>query len=316
MTDLTHDQLVQRGPIAIAVREYGGSGPPVLLLHGGARNLGDWAAIAPRLTSQHRVVALDFRSHGASTPCDAVWSVADAIDDVQAVITALQLGAPWLAGHSLGGMVATRYAAEQRPCRGVVNIDGVGVSLPAVLPGPDPDAARQALQTMIAQMAEVIASTTAAPPAIVSAAEVAQQLSSMRKATIQREQSWDIVGPTAERAWYRWSDGRYQENPSPLAIAALSQAVAQLDIFALTRRVRCPLLFLEAIEPQPTSRGGDGATDLMQTWREGVRLAIEQIAQDHPNVAWRGLQGDHMLVPNQAAAVADALLRFIGGMHA
>jgi pimeloyl-ACP methyl ester carboxylesterase len=71
------------------------------------------------LAAHHRVVVLDFRSHGASTPCEGLWTIADAVDDVQAVIAALHLANPWLVGHSIGGMVATRYAATQGVCRGV-----------------------------------------------------------------------------------------------------------------------------------------------------------------------------------------------------
>ncbi len=101
------------GSIDLAIRDYGGRGNPVVLLHGGTRNLGDWATIAPDLAPFHRVVALDFRSHGASTPCGAWWSVADAVADVQAVVAALDLDTPWLVGHSIGGIIATQYAAEQ-----------------------------------------------------------------------------------------------------------------------------------------------------------------------------------------------------------
>ncbi len=152
------------GSIDLAIRDYGGRGNPVVLLHGGTRNLGDWATIAPDLAPFHRVVALDFRSHGAATPCGAWWSVADAVADVQAVVAALDLDTPWLVGHSIGGIIATQYAAEQGACRGVVNIDGVGVSLPPVLPGPEPVGTRTQLQAMITQMAEALAPAAAPLP--------------------------------------------------------------------------------------------------------------------------------------------------------
>ncbi|HEU4324576.1 MAG TPA: alpha/beta hydrolase [Roseiflexaceae bacterium] len=307
--DLPQDHRVVCGAVTLAVQDYGGDGTPVLLLHGGTRNLGDWGTVVPRLAARHRVVALDFRSHGASTPCGAEWSFADAIDDVRAVVAALRLEWPWLVGHSIGGMVATGYAAEGGACRGVVNIDGVGISLPPVLPGPDSDAARQELQAMIAQMAAALAPGAAIPAApLLSVEELAQRLSAQREATARRGESWQVTGPTAERAWYRREDGRYEENPSEAAVAALSQAVAGIDIFALTRRARCPLLFIGAVDP--AAQSGEGA-DLMQRWRAGVRLAFEQIGRERPEVAWRGLSGDHMLVPYQAAAVANALLEFL-----
>ncbi|MBV9786864.1 MAG: alpha/beta hydrolase, partial [Chloroflexi bacterium] len=154
--DHFQDHVIHHGTVALAIRDYGGHGSPIVLLHGGTRNLGDWAMIAPILATRHRVVALDFRSHGASTPCGATWTVADAVADVRAVVDTLHLDIPWLIGHSIGGMVATQYAAKQGTCRGVVNIDGVGVSLPPVLPGSDPIGTRKQLQMMITQMVEAL----------------------------------------------------------------------------------------------------------------------------------------------------------------
>ena len=168
---------------------------------------------------------------------------------------------------------------------------------------------------MIAQMAETIAPATAPASLLLSREEVAQRLSTLRQATVQRGESWEVIGPTAERSWYRWGDGRYQENPSSLALAALSQAVLDIDIFALTRSVRCPLLFIGAIDPLAPSTDTDGAIDLMQIWRSGVQLAIEQIACEQPNVAWRGVVGDHILVPHQAAVLTEVLLQFMNSDH-
>jgi pimeloyl-ACP methyl ester carboxylesterase len=310
------DQLVWQGEIAIALRDYGGDGSPLILLHGGTRNLGDWELIAPVLTAHHRVIALDFRSHGASTPCETIWTLADAVADVQAVIRALDLDAPWLVGHSLGGLVATCYAAEQRASRGVVNLDGVGVSLPEILPDPHPHTTRQHLRAMIAEMAEILVPVTAASPMVYAAHEVADRLATLHAQTVERAGSWELTRPTAARSWYRLESGFYQENPSSAAVAALSAAVVEIDIFALTRAVRCPLLFVGAIDPAASRNDHAAAPDLMQLWRHGVQLTIEQIGREHPNVAWRGVAGDHMLVPNQAAAVAEVVLRFTSRMGA
>jgi pimeloyl-ACP methyl ester carboxylesterase len=46
---------------------YGGSGPPVLLLHGSPQTHAMWHAVAPRLAEHHTVVAADLRSYGDSS---------------------------------------------------------------------------------------------------------------------------------------------------------------------------------------------------------------------------------------------------------
>ena len=41
-----------------------GEGPPVVLLHGFASSIENWAAVMPRLVKDHRVIALDLRGFG------------------------------------------------------------------------------------------------------------------------------------------------------------------------------------------------------------------------------------------------------------
>jgi hypothetical protein len=132
-----------------------------------------------------------------------------------------------------------------------------------------------------------------------------------RTQAVQRGEDWTVLGPTVERAWFQRPDGHYEENPSPLAIAALSQAMLDIDIFALTRAVTCPLLFIEAIEPAGPVHDPSSAVDLMQAWRDGVQLAFKRIAAEHPQIAWHGIVGDHMLVPHQAAQLTNVVLHFM-----
>jgi pimeloyl-ACP methyl ester carboxylesterase len=310
-----HDSTVPRGKVALAVRDYGGDGIPMVLLHGGGRNLCDWAASAQRLVAHHRVVALDFRSHGSSTPCDDVWSFAEALDDVAAVIAYFALDNPFLVGHSLGGMVATLYGARHHTCRGVVNVDGVGVSLPTVFPVSDPEVARQRIRDVIEAMASAVVPTSAGTAALLNRAAVDQRLAALRAQAEQRGQDWSIVGPGAERSFFRTPDGRYQENPSAVAQAALAAAVLDVDIFAMTRSVRCPLLFIGATGRAGIGTNGDQLSEVMDIWRGGVQLEFEQITHERPNVRWSGLAGDHMLVLHAAEPLTDSVLRFTGAMR-
>jgi haloacetate dehalogenase len=42
----------------------GGSGPPVLLLHGAPANLASWRKMAPELAKRYTIVATDLRGYG------------------------------------------------------------------------------------------------------------------------------------------------------------------------------------------------------------------------------------------------------------
>ena len=86
------------------------SGPPtkptMILMHGIARHAHTFDHIAPELTRDYHVVALDMRGHG-----DSAWSpegaylVEDHVKDLEAVIRELGLRRVTLWGNSTGGRV-------------------------------------------------------------------------------------------------------------------------------------------------------------------------------------------------------------------
>jgi pimeloyl-ACP methyl ester carboxylesterase len=92
------EQKVDSEGVPLAVREFGGSGKGVLLLHGLGRTLVDWSVLAPMLTSGNRVVAFDLRGHGQSG--DGQWSWEAAVGDIDTVASALELDEPAIVGHS------------------------------------------------------------------------------------------------------------------------------------------------------------------------------------------------------------------------
>ncbi|MFJ6100258.1 alpha/beta fold hydrolase [Streptomyces sp. NPDC092359] len=106
------EQHVRRGGVRLSVRDWGGSGTDVLLLHGLAGHSGEWDATARLLReSGHRVVALDQRGHGASERRPQDVSRAAYVADAVAVTEELGLDRPVLIGQSLGGSTALLTAA-------------------------------------------------------------------------------------------------------------------------------------------------------------------------------------------------------------
>lgn len=110
----TARSLVVSAPdgLPIAVRDHGGAGPALVLIHGWSCSQAFWAPQIRPLAQHFRLVTLDLPGHGLS-PADArdrAWSMEAYGADVVAVADALGIERLALMGHSMGGAVAVEAA--------------------------------------------------------------------------------------------------------------------------------------------------------------------------------------------------------------
>lgn len=87
-----------------------GSGPPVLLLHGGVSDGREWLPLMTDVAADADVIALDAPGCGGSDDPRPDCSLADLADDVDGVVRALGLGPVHLGGLSFGGGLALQVA--------------------------------------------------------------------------------------------------------------------------------------------------------------------------------------------------------------
>jgi haloacetate dehalogenase len=95
----------------------GGSGPPVLLLHGYPQTRAMWHLVAPRLAERFTIVAPDLRGYGDSSkppggPEHAEYSKRAMANDQVAVMTELGFDRFAVVGHDRGARVAHRLALD------------------------------------------------------------------------------------------------------------------------------------------------------------------------------------------------------------
>jgi pimeloyl-ACP methyl ester carboxylesterase len=112
----------------------------LLLLHGLTFDHRQWAPLRRFLDPAVQVLAPDLPGHG-SAPARPSYRSSDVVAELHRQVTAAGLEAPIVAGHSLGGVLATIYAARY-PASAVVNVDQV------LIPGPFGDLLRDAEPTL------------------------------------------------------------------------------------------------------------------------------------------------------------------------
>ncbi len=92
--------------------ETHGSGPPLILLHGGLGSGEMFGPVLPLLAERHQVVVADLQGHGRTADIDRPLDVRLMAGDIAALIDHLGLDKPDVVGYSLGGGVALQTAAR------------------------------------------------------------------------------------------------------------------------------------------------------------------------------------------------------------
>lgn len=123
----------------------GGSGPPLVLLHGRGHAATSWLPLLPALARRRRVIAVDLPGFGHSAwtpfplPDTARAGFEEAlrffVEPVEALLCDLDLAEAPLVGHSLGGLVALEIALRRRarPRRlGLIAAMGLGPEMSAL----------------------------------------------------------------------------------------------------------------------------------------------------------------------------------------
>ena len=119
------DEWMTVDGLSFHYRNWGGSGRPLMLLHGLASTCHIWDMVAPILARDYSVIALDQRGHGESDKPNQGYDFASVSKDVLGVIAQRGWDAPVVVGHSWGGSVALELAVRApESVKGMAWVDG------------------------------------------------------------------------------------------------------------------------------------------------------------------------------------------------
>lgn len=91
----------------------GGSGPPLVLLHGFTDTWRTWELVLPQLERHHDVLAVTLAGHAGGPPLETV-SDAALVDAVERAMDDAGFATAHVAGNSLGGYISLQLAARGR----------------------------------------------------------------------------------------------------------------------------------------------------------------------------------------------------------
>jgi len=124
--------------------------PPLVLVHGGLDHARNWDWVARTLREHFHVYAMDLRGHGNSAWAPgALYSLAEHVLDLSALIDVIHDFPVTLIGHSLGGIITLLYSGIYPDrVRKAVSIEGLGLPASHPVHKPPPERMRAWIESV------------------------------------------------------------------------------------------------------------------------------------------------------------------------
>ena len=237
-----------------------GTGPPVVLLHGGSARWQGLLDLVHDLADRWHVFAPDLRGHGRSGHVPRRYRLADYADDIVAFIEG-RTGPASIFGTSLGAQVAMMAAARRPDLFRAVAIGDTPLTLSSLRPGLERN------RPMLSLWRDLAASD-------LSGDEIADVLREMWVPDFEGRsgRAGDLM--KSDSPWFAFMAGCLRDlDPTMLdAVIEFDQMHAGFEADRLLPRISCPVLLIQA-DPAHGGALGDEDVALALSLRRDLRVA-------------------------------------------
>ncbi len=218
--------------ISIHYAEGPQNGPPLVLLHGLARDWRSFLVLLPELSSRFHVFALDLRGHGESSRATRGYRITQYAQDVPEFLETVLPDGAAIFGHSLGGEVGMHIAAELN-CRVTALIVGDSVISPESF-------ARSVYYPLFSQLHELILRGGSQDELAYGIGKIEIRVPDLDE-TLRIE---ELPG-NSEAVLLEWARCAMLTDPDALAMTLNGSAFEGWNPTEILPRIACPTLLLQ-----------------------------------------------------------------------
>lgn len=262
--------FVETDEVRLHYLEWGGDGPPAVLLHATGFLARLWQPIAEALSDRFHVYAFDARGHGDSDKPASGYGWDRLVDDLRGFLDSLELRRTLAIGHSMGGAsVAYLAATEPEYVSSAVLIEPI-IFPPQANHGSEQLVAGAARRRMVWSSPEELIRSYRVRPAFANWKE-------------------DVLRLYAEHGTFQREDGQFELKCPGKIEAQVFQNSFSLDTWSLLPEIRCPTLVLHG-----------------QHTEQGLILAARGIAEHIPGAHLVAIAGTGHLMPMERPEAVSA----------
>ena len=279
------EKFFQAGPVSIHYAEGPPNGPPLVLLHGLARDWKSFSVLLPELSSRFHIFALDVRGHGKSSRVSHGYRIMDYAVDVSVFLKQMIPTGAAIFGHSLGGGVGMCVAADPQ-CRVSALIVGDSVISPE-------NFVRSMYDPLFLQLRKLILKSDSQQDLARDIGKIEIHIPGFDEVVRIEE----LPGNT-EPVLMEWARSASVTDPEALSMMLDGSSFAGWDPAQLLPNISCPTLLLQ----------GNPELDALLT-DDDVKLALKLLPNaKHVKFPLLG----HALFTQQPKPVLNAVLSFLG----